>query len=116
MNAMTPTPFAWTDVGAVTDIPLRGARRVPTKDGDIAVFRTGDGQVFALRDACPHKGGPLSQGIVHGHAVTCPLHSWVIDLASGEPTGADRGKGCAPTVPLRIEGGRILLGSLRQVA
>ncbi len=115
MNAMTDFT-AWTDVGAVTDIPLRGARRVPTPEGDIAVFRTGDGQVFALRDACPHKGGPLSQGIVHGHAVTCPLHSWVIDLASGEPTGADRGKGCAPVVPLRIEGGRILLGSKARAA
>ena len=110
------TPDDWTDVGAVTDIPLRGARRVPTPIGDIAVFRTGDGAVFALRDACPHKGGPLSQGIVHGHQVTCPLHSWNIDLATGEPTGADKGKGCAPTVPLRIEGGRILLGSQRRAA
>ena len=115
MNAMTDFT-AWTDVGAVTDIPLRGARRVPTPEGDIAVFRTGDGQVFALRDQCPHKGGPLSQGIVHGHAVACPLHNWTIDLATGEPTGADAGKGCAPVVPLRIEGGRILLGSKRKAA
>ena len=110
MNAHVMDPLAWTDVGAVTDIPLRGARRVPTSRGDVAVFRTGDNQVFALRDACPHKGGPLSQGIVHGHAVTCPLHAWVIDLATGEPTGAEAGKGCAPTVPLRVQDGRILLG------
>lgn len=110
MNAHVMDPLAWTDVGAVTDIPLRGARRVPTLRGDVAVFRTGDNQVFALRDACPHKGGPLSQGIVHGHAVTCPLHAWVIDLATGEPTGAEAGKGCAPTVPLRVQDGRILLG------
>ena len=114
MNAMTDfttwTPDHWTDVGAVTDIPLRGARRVPTPEGDIAVFRTGDGRVFALRDQCPHKGGPLSQGIVHGHAVACPLHNWSISLASGEPLGADRGKGCTPVVPLRVEAGRLLLG------
>ena len=120
MNAMTDfatwTPDHWTDVGAVTDIPLRGARRVPTPEGDIAVFRTGDGQVFALRDQCPHKGGPLSQGIVHGHAVACPLHNWNIDLASGEPMGADKGKGCTPVVPLRVEGGRILLASKRRAA
>jgi nitrite reductase (NADH) small subunit len=120
MNAMTDfatwTPDHWTDVGAVTDIPLRGARRVPTPEGDIAVFRTGDGQVFALRDQCPHKGGPLSQGIVHGHAVACPLHNWNIDLASGEPMGADKGKGCTPVVPLRVEGGRIFLASKRRVA
>jgi nitrite reductase (NADH) small subunit len=115
MNAMTDFTN-WTDVGAVTDIPLRGARRVPTPEGDIAVFRTGDGKVFALRDACPHKGGPLSQGIVHGHAVACPLHNWNIDLSSGEPMGADKGKGCAPVIPLRVEGGRILLGSKRKAA
>ena len=120
MNAMTDFTTKghdiWTDVGAVTDIPLRGARRVPTPEGDIAVFRTGDGQVFALRDQCPHKGGPLSQGIVHGHAVACPLHNWNIDLASGEPMGADKGKGCTPVVPLRVEGGRIYLASKRRAA
>jgi nitrite reductase (NADH) small subunit len=112
MNAIIQDPMLWTDVGAVTDIPRRGARRVPTPQGDIAVFRTGDDQVFALRDACPHKGGPLSQGIVHGHGVACPLHNWIIDLATGEPTGADRGKGCAPTVPLKLVEGRVLLATL----
>lgn len=110
MNALVKDPTVWTDVGAVTDIPARGARRVPTPDGDIAVFRTGDGRIFALKDACPHKGGPLSQGIVHGHAVACPLHNWSIDLATGEPLGADRGKGCAPVARVRVEGGRILVG------
>jgi len=112
MNAPVKDPTAWTDVGAVTDIPLRGARRVPTPRGAVAIFRTGDGQVFALRDACPHKGGPLSQGIVHGHAVACPLHNWSIELATGEPLGADRGKGCAPVVPLAVREGRLLLGDL----
>ena len=110
MNAMTDFT-AWTDVGAVTDIPLRGARRVPTPEGDIAVFRTGDGQVFALRDQCPHKHGPLSQGIVVGQSVACPLHNWLIDLASGEPVGADAGKGCTPVVPLMIEAGRIFISA-----
>lgn len=99
----------WRDVGAVTDIPERGARRVTTAQGDVAVFRTGDGQVFALVDRCPHKHGPLSQGIVHGHGVTCPLHSWVIDLETGQPTGADAGKGCTPVVPVLVRDGRVLL-------
>ncbi len=108
-QALIQPDGAWMDVGAPEDIPLRGARRIATARGDIAVFRTGDGAIFALRDACPHKQGPLSQGIVHGHSVTCPLHNWVIDLASGEPTGADAGKGCAPTVPVLVEGGRIYL-------
>ena len=110
MNAHVADPTVWTDVGAVTDVPLRGSRRIPTPDGVVAVFRTGDGGIFALKDSCPHKGGPLSQGIVHGHAVACPLHNWSIELATGEPMGADKGKGCTPVIPLRVEGGRLLLG------
>ena len=102
--------IVWTDVGAVTDIPARGARRVPSPRGDIAIFRTGDGLVFALMDVCPHKGGPLSQGIVHGRSVTCPLHGRVIDLATGDGVGADKGGGCAPVVPLEVRDGRLLLG------
>jgi nitrite reductase (NADH) small subunit len=111
VNAHANPATMWIDVGALTDIPRRGARRVATPRGDIAVFRTGDNEVFALRDLCPHKQGPLSQGIVHGRTVTCPLHAWNIDLATGEPTGADAGKGCAPTVTVRVEGGRILLAT-----
>jgi nitrite reductase (NADH) small subunit len=111
MNALAKELTRWIDVGAVTDIPRRGARRVSTPQGDIAVFRTGDGEIFALRDQCPHKKGPLSQGIVHGRSVTCPLHAWNIDLATGEPTGADAGKGCAPTVTVRVENGRVMLAS-----
>jgi len=111
MNALAKELTRWIDVGAVNDIPRRGARRVATPQGDIAVFRTGDGEIFALRDQCPHKKGPLSQGIVHGRTVTCPLHAWNIDLSTGEPTGADAGKGCAPTVTVRVESGRVLLAS-----
>lgn len=108
-QALTLPEGAWMDVGAPEDIPLRGARRIASPAGDIAIFRAGDGAIFALRDACPHKQGPLSQGIVHGHAVTCPLHNWVIDLATGEPTGADAGKGCAPAIPVLVEQGRIFI-------
>ena len=114
MNALAQRPqIIWIDIGAVSDIPRRGARRVPSPQGDIAVFRTGDGEVFALFDRCPHRGGPLSQGIVHGRTVTCPLHAWTIDLATGQPTGADVGKGCAPTAPLEVREGRVFLGSVR---
>ena len=114
MNAHVTHPaLTWVDVGAVTDIPRRGSRRAPSPKGDIAIFRTGDGEVFALYDRCPHKGGPLSEGIVHGRVVTCPLHAWNIDLASGEALGADRGKGCAHVVPLEVREGRLLLGLAR---
>lgn len=100
---------AWIDIGSPDDVPLRGARRMPAPGGDLAIFRTGDGRLFALRDRCPHKGGPLSQGIVAGAAVYCPLHNWRIDLATGEPEGADAGKGCAPAIPLAIEAGRLFV-------
>ncbi len=99
----------WVDVGALEDVPARGARRIASPMGDIAIFRTGGDEVFALLDRCPHKGGPLSQGIVHGRAVACPLHNWRIDLATGEPLDADAGKGCAPRIEVRVSNGRILL-------
>jgi nitrite reductase (NADH) small subunit len=99
----------WIDVGAVDDVPALGSRVVQAPGGDIAVFKTADGTLFALRDRCPHKGGPLSQGIVHGHSVTCPLHNWVISLKTGEAQGADHG--CTHRIPMRIEGARILLAA-----
>ncbi len=68
----------WLDVGTLADIPKRGARVVSSGEGPIAIFRTADDRIFALRDKCPHRGGPLSQGIVHGEHVTCPLHGWNI--------------------------------------
>ena len=101
----------WVEVGALDDIPRRGARVVKTPFGCIAVFRTADDEVFALDDRCPHKAGPLSQGIVHGDSVTCPLHNWRISLRSGAVLGDD--KGCVPTIPVKVDAGRIYL--LREV-
>ena len=98
----------WTDIGQIEDIPLRGSRVVETLDGLIAIFRATDNQVFALNNRCPHKGGPLSEGIVSGHHVACPLHNWIIDLESGEAVAPD--VGCAPPVPVRIDQGRVYLG------
>ncbi len=101
------TDQTWTDIGALDAIPRRGARVVKTKQGCVAVFRAFDDRVFALEDRCPHKGGPLSQGIVHGASVTCPLHSWVLSLETGEAQGADEGR--ALVFPLRVVEGRILI-------
>lgn len=97
----------WIEVGRIDDIPVLGSRSVATASGRIALFRTGDGSVFALHDRCPHRGGPLSDGIVHGHQVTCPLHNWVIDLASGDAVAPD--SGCTPTVPVKVVDGVIHL-------
>ena len=102
----------WVDVGALADIPRQGARVVATVGGDVAVFRTWDDAVFALDDACPHKQGKLSQGIVHGHSVTCPLHNWVIGLADGQAQAPD--EGCVRRVGARLLDGRIQLELNRQ--
>ena len=97
----------WMDIAALDEVPRRGARVVKTAGGCVAVFRTAQDEVYALNNACPHKGGPLSEGIVHGASVTCPLHNWVFSLESGEAQGADSGR--VETYPARVENGRILL-------
>ncbi len=97
----------WINIGNVEDIPLRGARVLKTRSGDIAIFRSADNRIFAIDDRCPHRGGPLSQGIVHGWKVTCPLHNWAIELASGKAVAPD--EGCATKYPVRIKDGAILL-------
>ena len=97
----------WSEVTRLGDIPRLGSRVVKTAKGDVAVFRTADDTVFALDDRCPHKGGPLSQGIVHGHSVTCPLHNWVIDLASGQAQAPD--VGCVKRMPVKLDGDRVLI-------
>ncbi|MFN4154083.1 MAG: nitrite reductase small subunit NirD [Paracoccaceae bacterium] len=99
------------DIAALEDIPRQGARLVKTALGCVAVFRTADDQVFALEDRCPHKGGPLSEGIVHGSSVTCPLHAWVFDLNTGQAQGAD--DGAVQTFAVRVEAGRVLLDASR---
>ena len=88
----------WIEVGRIDEIPKLGARVINTDDGDIAVFRNAKDEIFALKDQCPHKGGPLSQGIVHGRSVTCPLHNWVLGLEDGQAQGPD--EGCTTTYPV----------------
>ena len=99
------------DIAALDDIPRQGARLVKTPVGCVAVFRTADDRVFAIDDTCPHKGGPLSEGIVHGTSVTCPLHAAVFDLNTGQATGADDWQ--VQTYTVRAEGGRVLLDVAR---
>jgi nitrite reductase (NADH) small subunit len=97
----------WIEIGNLNDIPQLGARVVTSTQGNIAVFRTAEDKVFALKDECPHKQGPLSQGIVHGDRVACPLHDWKVHLDSGIAVAPD--EGCAATFPIRMEGDKILL-------
>ena len=97
--------MSWIDIGALEDIPVRGARLIKTKQGCVAVFRTHEDKVFAVDDTCPHKQGPLSEGIVHGNSVTCPLHNWVFSLETGLAQGAD--EGAIATYEVRVSEGRI---------
>jgi nitrite reductase (NADH) small subunit len=98
----------WKLIGRVEDIPRLGARRVAREQGaDVAVFRTADDRVFALLDRCPHKGGPLSQGIVAGDGVACPLHNWTIALADGCARAPDAG--CTPRFAVLVQGGAVML-------
>jgi len=99
--------MSWTEIGPLTDIPSKGSRVLVTPDGDVAVFRTSDDEIFALYDQCPHKKGPLSQGIVYDNRVACPLHNWVIDMESGEATGPD--EGCTRTFETKVENGVVYI-------
>ena len=104
---MKDKAVSWTRVCTLEEIPRLGARVVKSAHGNIAVFRNAEDEVFALLDKCPHKGGPLSQGIVHGRSVTCPLHNWKIDLTSGESLAPD--VGCTRSYPVKLEQGDVLL-------
>ena len=98
----------WKPICRVDDIPPLGARRVAREHGAaVAVFRTADESVFALLDRCPHKGGPLSQGIVFGHSVACPLHNWTIGLADGCAQAPDAG--CTTRFACKVEDGQVFL-------
>lgn len=114
--ASVATP-EWVPICLVEDIPRLGARRVAREMGaQVALFRTDDDRVHALLDHCPHKGGPLSQGIVSAHGVTCPLHNWTIGFADGCAQTPD--EGCTPRFAVRVEGAQVHLDAteLRNLA
>ncbi len=101
---------AWTKICRVEDIPVLGSRRVARDQGlDVAVFRNDADEVFALLDRCPHKGGPLSQGIVFGTSVACPLHNWTIGLCDGQAQAPD--EGCTPRFEVKVEAGVVFLNA-----
>lgn len=98
----------WQAICAVDDIPVLGARRVARPQGlDVALFRNADNEVFALLDRCPHKGGPLSQGIVFGRSVACPMHNWTIGLCDGQAAAPD--EGCTPGFAVQVQDGMVYL-------
>ena len=102
------TTADWILICKVDDIPVLGSRRVERAVGlEVAVFRNDKDEVFALLDRCPHKGGPLSQGIVFGTSVACPLHNWTIGLCDGQASAPD--EGCTPKFSVRVEDGKVFM-------
>jgi nitrite reductase (NADH) small subunit len=100
----------WTFICQLDDIPPLGSRRVARHTGlDVAVFRNDKDEVFALLDRCPHKGGPLSQGIVFGTSVACPLHNWTIGLSTGQAAAPD--EGCTPRFEVKLEADQVFLNT-----
>ena len=100
----------WKKICLVTDIPVLGARCVARPNGmDVAVFRTAQDEVFALLDRCPHKGGPLSQGMVFGSNVACPMHNWTIGLCTGQAAAPD--EGCTPSFSVKVDSGAVYLNA-----
>ena len=98
----------WKAICTLADIPVLGARRVARSSGsDVAIFRNAEDKVFALLDRCPHKGGPLSQGIVFGESVACPLHNWTIGLDDGCAKAPDQG--CTTKFAVKVDGGQVFL-------
>jgi nitrite reductase (NADH) small subunit len=107
----------WKSICRVDDIPVLGARRIErAQGGPIAIFRNAEDKVFALLDRCPHKGGPLSQGIVFGESVACPLHNWTIGLADGCARAPD--EGCTPRFSIKVDDGvvQVDLDELNSIA
>ena len=97
----------WIEIAALNDIPKLGSRVLKTDMMEVALFRTASDEVFAIKDECPHLKGPLSQGIVHGTFVTCPLHNWKIDLSNGKALAPD--EGCTNTFTTKVENGIVYL-------
>jgi len=97
----------WIEVTPLDSIPVLGSRVIETSTVNIAIFKGKDNTIYAIKDACPHKNGPLSQGIMHGDSVTCPLHNWKISLTSGKALGVD--EGCTNVYETKVEDGMVFL-------
>jgi nitrite reductase (NADH) small subunit len=98
----------WKVFCKLEDIPVLGSRRIARNGStDVAIFRNAENKVFALLDRCPHKGGPLSQGIVFGDSVACPLHNWTIELTDGCARAPD--VGCTQRFAIKLDGGDVML-------
>lgn len=98
----------WIRIARCRDIPLREGRAVIIGGREVAIFNLGD-RFLAVENRCPHKGGPLADGIVSGSTVVCPLHAWKMSLETGKGVGGPSATNCVETFQTRVEGEVILL-------
>jgi len=98
----------WVHITHCDNIPLREGRSVKVGSREIAIFNLGD-RFLAVDNRCPHKGGPLSEGIVSGTTVVCPLHAWKVDLECGAVKKPADVQVCVKTFRTRVEAGTVLL-------
>ena len=111
---MKPDHRNWVRITEIANIPIREGRAVEVAGQQIAIFNL-DGRVLAIDNACPHKGGPLCDGIVSGTTVVCPLHGHRFDLETGMPVLAAQ-PDCVNTYPARVEDGIVLVDLAGSVA
>ncbi len=97
----------WIKIIQVEDVPVMGSRKVVVGDDEIVIFKTRDESIFAVNNVCPHKQGKLSEGLVHDHMVTCPMHNWDIDLETG--VVKDEDNSCTKKYETKVEEGVIYL-------
>jgi nitrite reductase (NADH) small subunit len=98
----------WIQSARCEDFPLREGRSVHLASRDIAIFNLGD-RFLAVENRCPHKGGPLSEGIVSGATVACPLHALKVNLETGDVLNSPTAPQCVETFRTRVEAGIVLV-------
>ena len=103
---MTDRP--WIRIAAISSIPPREGRAVTVAGREIAIFNLGD-RFLAVDNRCPHRGGPLADGILAGDAVICPLHAWRVDLTSGAVDRPSDTETCVRSYSVRVDEGVLML-------
>lgn len=108
MATMLPPEKVLYNLGSLSRIPVGEGRAFQVEGATIAVFRTRGGKIFATQAFCPHRGGPLSDGLVGADRVICPLHAYTFDLESGCAEGLRCGRLTTYAVTLNERGEMLL--------
>ena len=96
--------MSWVHITRAENIPLREGRAVKLDGEEIAIFNLG-GKFLAVANRCPHRDGPLADGIVSGESVVCPLHAWKICLHTGAVQRPQEQDACVRSYPVQVVGG-----------